>query len=189
MVGSTPTSFVLVLLKEFVQDLRVAKTINQLALSTGKAYPNTHATTNTLLAEGILTKEVIGHSHRCKLNLQNDKTLIYLSLLETIKRDELLQNNTYARELLKKIDKQSAQHGILLAWLKKETLLLVTTHQQQTNSLFGMPTTTLSLQEFLHNKELCATIAGTATLLFGHALYVGLLKENSKKTTVPEVFS
>lgn len=175
-MSGTPTGLVLALLGEFASDMREPRTINQLALSTGKAYANMHATAQTLFKEGILTKEVVGHSHRCRLNLSNDKTLLYLSLLETVKRDELLRTTPEARLLLAKIDTHAANLGILLAWKREKDLLIVTTSHRDAKEIFG-EVTVLPLAAFLHDHNLRATICGKNTLLFGHALYASLLKE------------
>ena len=168
----------LALLGEFASDTRASRTINQLALSSGKAYANTHATATQLLKEEILLKETVGHSHQCRLNLNNDKTLLYLSLLETVKRDELLRQSPEMRHLLSRIDTHSAKLGILLAWKRENDLLLVTSsHQPEASELFSVPTAILPLAAFMHDHNLRATISGKNTLLFGHALYASLLRE------------
>lgn len=178
-VAGTPTGLTLALLGEFASDMRSSRTINQLALSTSKAYANVHATTTALINEGILTKETVGHSHQCKLNLANDKTLIYLSLLETVKRDELLRSSPEARLLLSRIDRESAKHGIILVWQRKDDLLIITTQpvtDEAISAALERPTLTMPLASFLCDAQLRATI-GCHTLLFGHALYTSLLKE------------
>jgi hypothetical protein len=173
---STPTGFVLALLGEFAGDMRASRTINQLALSSGKAYANTHATATQLLREEILIKETVGHSHRCRLNLSNDKTLLYLSLLETMKRDELLRTCQKTREIIPVIDKQSAAIGILLVWKRENDLLIITSHTVIVPEEL-MPAVTLPLAAFMHDLALRATISSQGTLLFGHALYASLLRE------------
>jgi hypothetical protein len=169
---------VLALLAEFASDMRQAKSINQIALSSGKAYPNVHAAATSLINEGILLKETIGHSHLCRLNLANDKTLIYISLLETMKRDALLLERPEERLLLSKIDSTSAKLGTLLAWRRKNDLLLVTTETRSDTNEMPHFTKMISLSAFLSDEELRSTISGEGTLLFGHALYVSLLKQN-----------
>jgi hypothetical protein len=176
-LGGTPTGLALALLSEFAGDLRESKTINQLALSTGKAYANVHAAANVLLNENILTREIVGHSHRCRLNLSNDKTLLYIGLAETIKRDNLLKADPGAKELLHTIDRESGRLGILLAWKRDNDLLIITTNSMpDAQHRLKIPTTALPLAAFLHDAELRATI-GKHTLLFGHALYASLLRE------------
>jgi hypothetical protein len=194
-VAGTPTGLTLALLGEFASDMRSSHTINQLALSTSKAYANVHAAATSLIKEGILTKETVGHSHQCKLNLANDKTLIYLSLLETVKRDELLRASPETRLLLSRIDRESAKLGILLAWHRRideswctnsqnpshrgADLLVVTTQPhtaQIVSEALERPSFVLPLAAFLSDSHLRATI-GSHTLLFGHALYTSLLKE------------
>jgi len=178
MVAGTPTGLVLALLAEFASDMRTPRTINQLSLSSGKAYANTHAVATQLLKEQILVKETVGHSHQCRLNLQNDKTLLYLSLLETVKRDRLLRESPETRLLLAKVDAHSAKFGILLAWKRENGILIVTTTvQQEAKATFGESTTVLPLAAFLSDHHLRATICGNGTLLFGHALYASLLRE------------
>jgi hypothetical protein len=158
--------------------MREPRTINQLARSAGKAYANTHAAATALLNEQILVKETVGHSHQCRLNLSNDKTLLYLSLAEAVKRDELLRQNPEARALLARIDAHSASLGILLAWKREDDLLIVTTsHQDDASERLGTRTTVMPLAAFLHDYNLRATICGRNTLLFGHALYASLLRE------------
>lgn len=180
-MANTPTGLVLALLGEFASDMREPRTINQLALSSGKAYANVHACATALLQENILTKETIGHSHRCLLNLSNDKTLLYLSLLQTVKRDELLRNDPSLRNLLLAIDQHSAIAGILLAWKRNDDVLLVTTNHATVS--LGISTTILPLAAFLNDHGLRATI-GKHTLLFGHALYASLLRESPRRIEV-----
>lgn len=151
-----------------------------MARSSGKAYANTHAVATQLLEEHVLTKETIGHSHHCKLNLYNDKTLLYLSLLETIKRDELILQDPTIRELLLRIDNASAQLGVLLAWHRgTHTLLITSSHQtsERASELLKFSCTVLPLAAYLHDHELRSTVSGSGTLLFGHALYASLLRE------------
>jgi hypothetical protein len=185
-VGGTPTNLALALVKEFAGDLRQARTINQLALCTGKAYANTHATATLLLDQGILTKEVVGHSHRCRLNLANDRTLLYLSLVELHKRDELLAHDTTGevRALIERIDRSSAELGTLLAWKRPSGILLITSHvsesaidAQRASAMIGMHVSLFPLAAFLHDPNMRMTIARDGTLLFGHALYTSLLRE------------
>jgi hypothetical protein len=133
-----------------------------------------------LLQEEILVKETIGHSHQCKLNLQNDKTLLYLCLLQTLKRDEFLKSSPDARQLLTTIDEHSASLGILLVWKRDNDLLIITSGQQPNAvELLQQPAAVIPLRTFLHDKQLAATI-GKHTLLFGHALYASLLREVSR---------
>lgn len=159
--------------------MREARSINQLATSTSKAYANVHAATTTLLQEEILVKETVGHSHQCKLNLQNDKTLLYLSLVQTLKRDDYLKANPDGRKLLQAIDANSARLGILLAWKREHDLLLVTTGPQADTAALGHLATVVPLSAFVRDPQLAATI-GRHTLLFGHAFYASLLREVSK---------
>jgi hypothetical protein len=193
VVVGTPSNLVLALLTEFAGDLRGTRTINQLARSSGKAYANTHATAQMLLRDSILLKEVVGHSHQCRLNLTNDKTLLYLSLLEMHKRDELLRTDPDVRTLLARIDMYGPGIGILLAWYRADGpdhLLLVTSHTPtntfsksattaagQVHELLGMQCAILPLAAFLQDTTLRTTISSGATLLVGHALYASLLRE------------
>jgi hypothetical protein len=181
-VAGTPTGLVLALLGEFASDMRESKSINQLALSCGKAYANVHAAATQLINENILIKETVGHSHRCRLNLSNDKTLLYISLLQTLKRDELLRNDPSVGTLLYALDDHSVRSGILLAWRRDNDLLLITT-QGTAPPAIGIPTTVLPLAAFLNDHALRATI-GKHTLLFGHALYASLLRESPRRMEV-----
>lgn len=182
-MAGTPTKLVLALLGEFARDLGQAHTINQLALSTGKAYANIHAAVSRMLNERILTKETVGHSHQCRLNLQNARTSLYLGLLQAKKRDDLLKASPDARRLLREIDRLAAELGILLVWKSPERLLLITGKKRDASANFP-GSTSLTLKEFLGNKDLVEKI-GRDTLLFGHAFYVSTLHQ---KASVLEVF-
>lgn len=181
-MAGTPTGLVLALLAEFAGDTREAKTINQLALSSGKAYANVHAATTALLAEQILTKETIGHSHRCRLNLANDKTLLYLSLLQTVKRDDLLRSDPAAALSLAAVDEHGPRLGVLLAWHCGSSILLITDGRHHNSPgcqdfpASPLPVAILPLGEFLADAALRATV-GRHTLLFGHALYASIMRE------------
>jgi len=173
-LGGTPGLLVLKILDEYANDTRAAYSINQLALSTGKAYPNVHATVAGLLKENILTKEVIGHSHHCRLNLENDTTLLYLSLLQTHRKTEWLRQDRSHISLLKAIDDACGTHNILLVWDQGNDLFIVTATPCSLTSLNGKKITSMTLHTFLEQKELQATI-GKHTLIFGHALYTTIM--------------
>lgn len=173
------TQIVFALLEAFAGDVRRSHTINQLALSSGKPYPNTHATATHLLEEGILRREIVGRGHLCSLNLSNDKTLLYLSLLQARKRDALLKRSLADRKLLPLIDSASARLGILLAWRRTDDLLIITARAPDPGlaRAFPLPATAMALKAFLADEELHATV-GRHTLLFGHALYATLLRRD-----------
>lgn len=60
--------------------------INEISKKLNKKYPYINKKVTSLIEEGILNKIVVGRSYLCSLNLQNDKTIILLSLNEINKR-------------------------------------------------------------------------------------------------------
>jgi DNA-binding transcriptional ArsR family regulator len=179
VAGGNPTELVFALLEWFARDTREAHTMHQLALSTGKAYPNVHAALGRMIEAGILEKEVVGRSHRCSLNLGNDTTLLYLSLVQARRRDALLREAPAMRKALRAIDEQGPALGVLLAWLKDGELLLVTTRARARGAIEGSAYSCVPLHAFLADETLRSTI-GAHTLLSGHALYASLLREDTR---------
>jgi hypothetical protein len=59
--------------------------INQIATKLGKKYPYINKKVTILVKNNIFKKTIVGRSHLCSLNLQNDET-IYLLILNEIKR-------------------------------------------------------------------------------------------------------
>lgn len=56
--------------------------INEISKRLGKKYPYVNKKVTSLIEEGILQKITIGRSHLCSLNLENEKTILLLSLNE-----------------------------------------------------------------------------------------------------------
>jgi len=75
--------------------------INQISKSLGKAYPYINKKVTGMLNEQILKKIVIGNSYLCSLNLENEKTVLLLSMLELQKRkdnkelSQFIENNRW----------------------------------------------------------------------------------------------
>lgn len=63
--------------------------INQISQKLNKKYPYINKKVSELIERGILKKMVIGRSYLCSLNLDNEKTILLLSLNEINKKESL----------------------------------------------------------------------------------------------------
>lgn len=158
MASGAVTELALTIIEDLASDLQQAKTINQIAKSCGKAYPNVHATVRELLKEDILRKETVGHAHNCRLNLGNETTALYIALIQARRAGPIPED----------IDHEDA----VLVWKTGNGFLLIT---EGAASGKGW----MSLKEFLADEELFATINRHA-LLKGHTYYARLLTEEAK---------
>ena len=82
-------------------------TINQIAIQLKESYSFVNRTVTKMIAENLILKEKIGHSLLCKLNTENDKIRILISLNEVNRKQEFLNKNKelklIADEILSKI--------------------------------------------------------------------------------------
>ncbi len=66
--------------------------INQIASKLGKKYPYINKKVTEMLEQGVLNKIVVGKSYLCSLNLDNELTVIMLSLIEMSKKKKTRQD-------------------------------------------------------------------------------------------------
>ena len=158
------TELALTLIDVLAGNLQQPLTINKLAQKAGKAYPNTYNTVQKLLEHNILTKQVVGHSHLCSLNLQNSATVFMIGLVQARKRDELTDETTRQLTTQWKNDP-----NILLVWKRDEEYLIVTKRPTESQH------PTIELPDLLADKDLWSTL-GQHTLLVGQTLYTALLQ-------------
>jgi len=62
--------------------------INQIAKLLNKKYPYVNKKVSELIEQRILNRIIVGKSHLCSLNLNNEMTIQYLSLIEIEKREK-----------------------------------------------------------------------------------------------------
>ncbi|MDD9953416.1 MAG: hypothetical protein OXR66_03705 [Candidatus Woesearchaeota archaeon] len=151
------TKLTLRLIAVFAHDLRAAYTIRQLAQNTGTAYANTHKTATKLLNDNILTKETIGHSHNCRINLNNNAALLLLSLVHTDNKKH------------EWIEKHAKEYNIKLAFERPDGLLIITkdfTRSEAVNARW------LTVKEFLRSDF----FAKPGRLIHGHTFYPTIIK-------------
>ncbi len=81
--------------------------INQIATKLGKKYPYINKKVTLLLKNQIFKKIVVGRSHLCSLNLDNDETIYLLILNEIQKKKSFAKNNLTVCDYTTKICKAS----------------------------------------------------------------------------------
>jgi hypothetical protein len=74
----------------FQEDICSAYTLNQISKKLKKAYPYINKKSNYFIKEGVLNKLRVGHSYQCSLNLESEKTKMFMAMNEINKKDLLL---------------------------------------------------------------------------------------------------
>lgn len=75
-------------------------TINEIAKSLKEYYSFVHRTVNKLIKDNVITKEKVGKSHLCSINLRNEKTIILIQLSEIEKKNEFYNSNKEIKLIL-----------------------------------------------------------------------------------------
>ena len=68
-------------------------TINQIAIQLNESYSFVNRIITKMITENLILKEKIGHSLLCRLNTENDKIRVLISLNEVNKKQEFLNKN------------------------------------------------------------------------------------------------
>lgn len=71
--------------------IKIAYTIHQISTKLKKAYPYVNKKVNEFIEEGIFKKLVVGRSYLCSLNLENEKTIVLLTIHEIRKKEDFLK--------------------------------------------------------------------------------------------------
>lgn len=100
------------IIRAFIDNPDKKLTINQISKLIKRSYFFTNTNARKLIQEGVLNKEIIGHSILCSLNFNNDKT-IGLLITNSMKK----KNNTEAK------DKRIKDAQILINELKSKTII------------------------------------------------------------------
>jgi hypothetical protein len=77
----------------FQENICSAYTLNQISKKLKKAYPYINKKSNYFIKEGVLNKLLVGHSYQCSLNLENEKTKMFMAMNEINKKDAFLSKN------------------------------------------------------------------------------------------------
>jgi len=100
--------------------------INQISKKLKKKYPYIHKKVRMLIKEKILLSNVIGRAHLCSLNLENERTVILLTMNELEKRDQLFNEKKGLHLFLEKIKKLSRNETInSVVWYNKRICCIV----------------------------------------------------------------
>ncbi|NTV24509.1 MAG: hypothetical protein HGA85_09195 [Nanoarchaeota archaeon] len=72
----------------FERDISQVFSINEIAKTLGKSYPSVNLKVSSLIDEEVITKNQVGRSYLCHVNLKNQKTIALLSLIQSSKLHE-----------------------------------------------------------------------------------------------------
>ncbi len=89
-------------------------TINEISTQLDETYSFVNRVINRLIKENILKKEVIGNSYLCSLNLNNEKTLSYLTLNEIEKKEKFIEKLKNIKTLLNQIKERISADCIII---------------------------------------------------------------------------
>lgn len=97
-------------------------TINQIAMQLKESYSFVNRTVTKMIAENLILKEKVGHSLLCRLNIENDKTRVLISLNEVNKKQEFLNKNKELKlitdEILSKVKNKVIYAAIFGSYAK-----------------------------------------------------------------------
>jgi predicted nucleotidyltransferase len=82
------------------KDVKKGLTINEIAKKSGEYYSFVHRIVNRLAKDGVITKNKVGKSYLCSLNLNNEKTLTLIQLSEIEKKEEFYSANKELKLIL-----------------------------------------------------------------------------------------
>ena len=78
---------------DFLFRNKAAPTIHQLSESLGRHYSLVHRVVGRLAEQGVVSREGVGRSFLCSLNLSNERTFALLELAEIERKDEFLSKD------------------------------------------------------------------------------------------------
>jgi len=109
----------------FQENLTETHSINAISKILKKSYPNINKKSNFLIKEGVLGKIILGKSYQCYLNLNNDKTKIFVAINEINKRESFIDKNKIFQNVLEELLQLDKKFKIKTALLHKKNIILV----------------------------------------------------------------
>jgi len=82
------------------KDIKKEFTINEIAKNLGEHYSFVHRIVNRLSKDKIITKNIIGKSWACSLNLELEKTIILIKLSEIESKEKFYEKNKTLKLIL-----------------------------------------------------------------------------------------
>ena len=168
------------IVEAFSKRLVAFYSINQIAKILNKTYPYVNKRVSYLIEVGILRKSVLGSSHLCSLNLDNDKCLVLLSLVEIEKRDKFLKRNSELRGALELLKKEISKRTIHCILLSKEKIVFVLEDPQYSIVIQGFQSTVVGKEEFL-DLLLNNDVLQDHVIVYGFERYFEFVKEVEKE--------
>ena len=117
----------------FRTDIYQTLSIRSISIKLKKSYPHIYNACNSLIHEGVLRKVVIGRSHLCSLNLQSDKSIALLTLIEITAQGR--RRLLIARSLVKDI---SQEFDVVTSFHDGRNLVLVLDHIHDRDAILKM---------------------------------------------------
>ena len=106
-------------------DLKAGYTILQISKLLNKAYPYINKKLNEFIASGIITKQNVGKSYLCHLNLASSQAIILLSIAEIRKLEEKSTQEHELEAVLSELKLIRKEFGILCAYETAKEILLI----------------------------------------------------------------
>ena len=100
-------------------------TINQISKKLKKTYPYINKKVSLMIDESVLNKNVVGNSYLCSLNLNNEKTVMLLTLNEVKKRGILAKKDASVSQVLKFLPKLKTEITIHSVFHSKNKIYFV----------------------------------------------------------------
>jgi len=176
----------------YEKEIMKSFSINEIARALNKAYPNIHAKVTDMISRDIFTKQVVGRSNLCTINLDNEeaKALLFLNKASNPKYKKA-RSSPELKTIIERIKKLSEEKRIISVLVHeeknkgKEIIVIIDEKENEKEikknirqelgilnlSLFSKK---LFLQNCLNNSSLLLN----NDLIFGYENFYSILAEN-----------
>ncbi len=158
------------------KDIISLYSINQIATLLNKKYSYINKKVTGLIESNILKKSVIGKSHLCSINLDNDEAMFLLILNEIKKKKAATDKNQKLVEVTSQIHQLKRVMTIHLALVTSKKLIFVLEDPKQKNILDKSASINSQKFEVYTKKEFQDLLLDDSSVLKDHVILYGFEK-------------
>ncbi|MFH1916377.1 MAG: hypothetical protein ABIJ21_03875 [Nanoarchaeota archaeon] len=170
----------------FNDDVGASYSINEIARRLNKKYPYIHKKVTSFLKDGILQETIIGRSHLCSINLENDEAILLLSLNAAKRKSESLKKDARVRQILAHLIDVGEEKGAVAIIQRGENILFIADGKAPFLDLKHVQV----LSKDAYQKEVLANpgLQQTTVILYSFERYYSLMKEIQGKLRMAYLF-
>lgn len=158
--------------------------INEISKRLGKKYPYINKKVTSLIEKGILKKIVVGRSHLCSLNLENERTILLLALNEINKQTN---DTKVIKDFIKKHNLDLTIHSVV-KFQDKSIFILNNLRDRRKIERFFENAIALDKTEFIDMLIEDSSLFSEHTVVYGYERFFELItfaREELKKVYSP----